>query len=331
MNRRVKTESGTAKMVKRTRTTKKKLPPASTRRTPRKRLLRAPYTVKDSSSDDDFEFVVPIPKKNSDTVLASKSSLRNRTSSLGGIDSTPTVAMKKDKRKSAIPVNIYQISDSSDDEENNLSNAAANTDSQIINLCGTDDSVIECHNNVLDEVISAATSKKVDYSHPSTSKNEGVSSSSTSDIPDFVDNILHSNKQLLDEYCLKSMKDLHDETDKLLESSWNLINDTNNKDFEDSVIFCGEKETENKEPGKQNNIQESNEGATGLPNESENQKVKPQCPICLEQLGTEPVSSTICGHIFCTACIQSCITSLKKCPTCRKRLTTKMIHPLFLF
>ncbi|KAG5895636.1 hypothetical protein JTB14_008645 [Gonioctena quinquepunctata] len=61
------------------------------------------------------------------------------------------------------------------------------------------------------------------------------------------------------------------------------------------------------------------------------EKVKPSCPICLEVLGGGLVAAaTICGHIFCQDCIKKVAKLSKTCPTCRKRINLKQIHPLYL-
>ncbi|KAG0453657.1 hypothetical protein HPP92_024961 [Vanilla planifolia] len=52
------------------------------------------------------------------------------------------------------------------------------------------------------------------------------------------------------------------------------------------------------------------------------------CPLCLGTL-KEPCS-TLCGHVFCRACIESAIQREKKCPICRKKVTMKNIHKLYL-
>ncbi|KAJ4818848.1 RING/U-box superfamily protein [Rhynchospora pubera] len=52
------------------------------------------------------------------------------------------------------------------------------------------------------------------------------------------------------------------------------------------------------------------------------------CPVCLSQL-SEPCSTT-CGHVFCQSCIKTAIQAQKKCPTCRKKLTNKGFHRLYL-
>ncbi|KAH8517645.1 hypothetical protein H0E87_005535 [Populus deltoides] len=52
------------------------------------------------------------------------------------------------------------------------------------------------------------------------------------------------------------------------------------------------------------------------------------CPICLCPLVEE--MSTKCGHIFCKTCISDAIKRQAKCPTCRKRVTTKELIRVFL-
>lgn len=68
-----------------------------------------------------------------------------------------------------------------------------------------------------------------------------------------------------------------------------------------------------------------------VPPEISPSKTKPSCPICLEVLdGNIVPGATICGHIFCMACIKKAVKTSKTCPTCRKRITVKQIHPLYL-
>lgn len=52
------------------------------------------------------------------------------------------------------------------------------------------------------------------------------------------------------------------------------------------------------------------------------------CPICMGPLVEE--MSTKCGHIFCKTCIKAAIAAQTKCPTCRKRVTTKDIIRIYL-
>ncbi|KAK3932431.1 E3 ubiquitin-protein ligase RNF4 [Frankliniella fusca] len=55
------------------------------------------------------------------------------------------------------------------------------------------------------------------------------------------------------------------------------------------------------------------------------------CPICLEsKTAVNEIMSTTCGHVFCGNCIRSSVRIHKKCPTCRKKLTMKQFHKIFL-
>ncbi|KAL2620220.1 hypothetical protein R1flu_000425 [Riccia fluitans] len=57
-------------------------------------------------------------------------------------------------------------------------------------------------------------------------------------------------------------------------------------------------------------------------------ELKLTCPICLDEMKEE--TSTICGHVFCRGCIQGAIAAQRKCPTCRKRLTSRSTHRIYL-
>ncbi|XP_003724870.2 E3 ubiquitin-protein ligase RNF4 [Strongylocentrotus purpuratus] len=59
------------------------------------------------------------------------------------------------------------------------------------------------------------------------------------------------------------------------------------------------------------------------------------CPICMEDETTlrnngQQLMSTNCGHVFCRHCIRASIQTQHRCPTCRKKLTMRQIHPIFL-
>ncbi|KFM61165.1 E3 ubiquitin ligase RNF4, partial [Stegodyphus mimosarum] len=62
---------------------------------------------------------------------------------------------------------------------------------------------------------------------------------------------------------------------------------------------------------------------------------KIECGVCYDGVdqitssGRELVSS-ICGHVFCNECLEKSIRETRKCPNCRKKLTKKQYHPLFL-
>ncbi|KAK9743578.1 Ring finger domain [Popillia japonica] len=292
MNRRIKSEepsksTNSCKMAI-TQRARKIIKLARTKTPVKKRTLRKTRHLlrKGSSSDEEFEF------KASGSINKFPFNTRCTTSSRR-LQSTivPTKIIKT--RQSTMPENIYQISDSSDDDELQIVKDNE-TVSATINLCETDDSINQ--NEILKEVKNNKSN-----SHPSTST---------------------AQTDLLDENYLKSLKELNDQNEKLLQSSWNLINNAQEKTFEDSVIFVS---TEDLSQKPVENIPE----ACALPAPGPIE-IK-SCPICLEKLGAEPVSSTICGHIFCSTCIKNCVKTQKKCPTCRKHLTSKMIHPLFLF
>ncbi|XP_024535253.1 uncharacterized RING finger protein C548.05c-like [Selaginella moellendorffii] len=56
--------------------------------------------------------------------------------------------------------------------------------------------------------------------------------------------------------------------------------------------------------------------------------VRLTCIICMDAMKEE--TSTICGHIFCKECILVAIQARKACPTCRRKLTSKDIHRIYL-
>ncbi|XP_057482914.1 uncharacterized protein LOC130769701 isoform X2 [Actinidia eriantha] len=53
-----------------------------------------------------------------------------------------------------------------------------------------------------------------------------------------------------------------------------------------------------------------------------------KCPVCMGQLTEE--MSTKCGHIFCKSCIKASIAAQGKCPTCRRKITMKDTHRVYL-
>ncbi|KAF5843345.1 hypothetical protein DUNSADRAFT_17923 [Dunaliella salina] len=53
-----------------------------------------------------------------------------------------------------------------------------------------------------------------------------------------------------------------------------------------------------------------------------------KCPVCLDPI--TQMSTTHCGHVFCMPCIKDCIKAQKRCPKCRKALTMKQVHRVFL-
>ena len=71
---------------------------------------------------------------------------------------------------------------------------------------------------------------------------------------------------------------------------------------------------------------------------SEGASSSAHCPVCLDSFSEvkaagRQVMATTCGHVFCEECIQGVlgdIVTARKCPTCRKKLTARSVHPLFI-
>lgn len=62
---------------------------------------------------------------------------------------------------------------------------------------------------------------------------------------------------------------------------------------------------------------------------------KVSCPICLDGYSEivksrRLIVSTKCGHIFCSQCIRDALKTAGSCPTCRKKLTHKQYHPIYI-
>ena len=70
-------------------------------------------------------------------------------------------------------------------------------------------------------------------------------------------------------------------------------------------------------------------------NSSSNGPVEINCPICFDSI-TEIKArghylvSTVCGHLFCGDCLEAAVKQTKQCPTCRKKLTKKQFHKVYL-
>jgi len=57
-------------------------------------------------------------------------------------------------------------------------------------------------------------------------------------------------------------------------------------------------------------------------------EIKLSCAICMDKMKEE--TTTICGHVFCKKCIVRAIEVYKQCPSCRKKLTMKSIHRIYI-
>ncbi|CAK6980824.1 RING finger protein 4 [Scomber scombrus] len=59
------------------------------------------------------------------------------------------------------------------------------------------------------------------------------------------------------------------------------------------------------------------------------------CPICMDSYSEivesgRLVVSSKCGHVFCSQCLRDALKSSHTCPTCRKKLTSRQYHPLYI-
>jgi len=54
-----------------------------------------------------------------------------------------------------------------------------------------------------------------------------------------------------------------------------------------------------------------------------------ECPICLEK-HKDNLVVTNCGHIFCKPCLKESLKASKQCAKCRKKLTAKSYHSIFI-
>lgn len=61
----------------------------------------------------------------------------------------------------------------------------------------------------------------------------------------------------------------------------------------------------------------------GPSNEAKHRKL--ECAICMEEFKDQGVSTTKCGHLFCSDCIRDEIKRNKECPTCRTSATLRQL------
>ncbi|XP_041714131.1 RING finger protein 4 [Coregonus clupeaformis] len=59
------------------------------------------------------------------------------------------------------------------------------------------------------------------------------------------------------------------------------------------------------------------------------------CPVCMDTHAEiiesgRLVVSTKCGHLFCSQCLRDSLLRSHTCPTCRKKLTQKQCHPIYI-
>ncbi|XP_029212837.2 uncharacterized protein [Acropora muricata] len=83
-----------------------------------------------------------------------------------------------------------------------------------------------------------------------------------------------------------------------------------------------------------NSTQDSSlNSSSSSPKEQKNYDIT--CPICMDddkaiKRRKSQLMSTTCGHVFCDKCIRSAVQLQRRCPTCRKKLSLKQLHAIFL-
>ncbi|XP_055297305.1 uncharacterized protein LOC129565945 isoform X1 [Sitodiplosis mosellana] len=68
----------------------------------------------------------------------------------------------------------------------------------------------------------------------------------------------------------------------------------------------------------------------GAVSNNEPKRLKFECAICFEVFSKQEVSSTQCGHLFCSPCIRNSIEAREKCPSCNADVTLESLHHVYL-
>lgn len=55
-----------------------------------------------------------------------------------------------------------------------------------------------------------------------------------------------------------------------------------------------------------------------------------ECGICSGQIKNQEMSSTLCGHLFCTNCITDVARDHQRCPSCNAEINLEKLHPINL-
>lgn len=55
-----------------------------------------------------------------------------------------------------------------------------------------------------------------------------------------------------------------------------------------------------------------------------------ECPICLKQIRSQGASSTVCGHLFCSKCIENAVQARGLCPSCNTEIDVNKVFRVFL-
>lgn len=54
------------------------------------------------------------------------------------------------------------------------------------------------------------------------------------------------------------------------------------------------------------------------------------CAICLQDMTSQSLTSTSCGHLFCTECINQALRSSNQCPMCKKTVELNTLRRIYL-
>ncbi|KAM9330329.1 E3 ubiquitin-protein ligase RNF4 [Gastrophryne carolinensis] len=79
----------------------------------------------------------------------------------------------------------------------------------------------------------------------------------------------------------------------------------------------------------------SRDATTSKPSRPRSSGGNVSCPICIDGYSEiirsgRLIVSTKCGHIFCSQCLRDALKHASTCPTCRKKLTPKQYHPIYI-
>jgi len=61
----------------------------------------------------------------------------------------------------------------------------------------------------------------------------------------------------------------------------------------------------------------------------------PKCPVCFASFleikeKHMTLMTTVCGHVFCEACIKAAVQTQPRCPICRRHLKRNDVHPIYI-
>jgi len=102
-------------------------------------------------------------------------------------------------------------------------------------------------------------------------------------------------------------------------------------DDDDNNVFTRHTSSHNDENDDVIEVQNPNACDTtniNNPNTQESGLAQLECSICLGKV--QQITATVCGHIYCLVCIRKAIQTTKCCPLCKKKLSLRCIHPLYV-